>query len=107
MQLKDMMQKAQAMQAQMMKAEENLKNLEVSGESGGGLVKLTLSGKGALKAITIDPSLLKEEEKEVLEDLILAAFAHGQKKMTEAVQAEMGKATGGLQLPGGMNFPGM
>ena len=106
-QLKDMMEKAQALQTQMLNVEEKLKTIEVGGESGGGLVKVVLSGKGVMKSVNIDPSLLTAESKEVLEDLIAAAFTNAQKKMTMTVQEEMGKATGGLQMPPGMKFPGL
>jgi DNA-binding YbaB/EbfC family protein len=106
-QLKDMMAKAQALQAQMMGVEEKLKTLEIGGESGGGLVKVVISGKGVMRSVTIDSSLLTVENKEVLEDLVAAAFTNAQKKMTATVQEEMGKATGGLQMPPGMQFPGL
>ena len=106
-QIKSMIEKAQAMQAQMLGVEEKLKTLEAVGESGGGLVKVTLSGKGVMKAITIDASLLVPDEKEVVEDLVAAAFTNAQKKMTSLVQEEMSKVTGGLSLPPGMSFPGL
>ena len=106
-QLKDMMAKAQALQAQMMGVEEKLKTLEIRGESGGGLVKVVISGKGVMKSVSIDPSLLIPDNKEVLEDLVAAAFTNAQKKMTAIVKEEMGRATGGLQIPPGMQFPGV
>jgi len=104
-QFKQMMEKAQALTAQMKNAEERLEKLEAEGVSGGGLVKITVLGKTAVKKVVIDPSLLKEEEKEVLEDLIAAAFTDARKKMETLMQEEMSKVTGGLSLPGGMKFP--
>ncbi|TGW14857.1 YbaB/EbfC family nucleoid-associated protein [Candidatus Hepatobacter penaei] len=106
-QFQDMMAKAQALQSQMMAAEEKVKTLTATGESGGGLVKVVLSGKGVMQSITIDPSLIKPDDKEVLEDLIAAAFTHAQKNMTALVQEEMQKATGGLSLPPGVKLPGI
>lgn len=103
----DMMKKAQALQSKMADVEARLETLEVLGTAGGDLVKITLSGKGAVKAVALDPSLLKEDEKEVLEDLIVAAFADAKQKMEALTQKEMAQAMGGLQLPPGFNPPGL
>jgi DNA-binding YbaB/EbfC family protein len=103
----DMMKKAQALQAKMGDVEARLETLEVRGTAGGDLVRITLSGKGAVKAVALDPSLLKENEKEVLEDLIAAAFADAKKKMTELTQKEMAEAMGGVQLPPGFKLPSL
>lgn len=106
-QFKDMMEKAKALGTQMQNAQENLKNIEAEGQSGGGLVKVVMSGKGVVKQVTIDPSLINVDEKEVLEDLVAAAFTDARQKMETLAQEEMTKATGGLSLPSGFNFPGL
>ena len=100
-----MMKQAQAMQAKMADAQAELESLIVDGESGGGLVKLTLSAKGALQSIAIDPSLLKPEEREILEDLIVSAHAQARAKADEAMTEKMKAVTGGLQLPPGLKLP--
>ncbi len=100
-----MMKQAQAMQAKMAEAQAELESLLVDGESGGGLVKLTLSAKGALQSIAIDPSLLKPEEREILEDLIVSAHAQARAKADEAMTEKMKAVTGGLQLPPGLKLP--
>ena len=106
-QFKDMMEKAKALGTQMQNAQENLKNIEAEGQSGGGLVKVVMAGKGVVKQVTIDPSLINVDEKEVLEDLVAAAFTDARQKMETLAQEEMTKATGGLALPSGFNFPGL
>jgi DNA-binding YbaB/EbfC family protein len=93
------------MQAKMAEAQAELESLLVDGESGGGLVKLTLSAKGALQSIAIDPSLLKEEEREILEDLIVSAHAQARVKAEEVMTEKMKAVTGGLQLPPGLKLP--
>ncbi len=100
-----MMKQAQAMQTKMAEAQAELESLLVDGESGGGLVKLTLSAKGALQSIAIDPSLLKPEEREILEDLIVSAHAQARAKADEAMTEKMKAVTGGLQLPPGLKLP--
>ncbi len=100
-----MMKQAQAMQAKMAEAQAELESLMVDGELGGGLVKLTLSAKGALQSIAIDPSLLKPEEREILEDLIVSAHAQARAKAEEAMTEKMKAVTGGLQLPPGLKLP--
>jgi DNA-binding YbaB/EbfC family protein len=95
------------MQSQMMAFQEKVKTCEVTGTAGGGMVAITLSGQGPVTKTLIDASLLNVEEKEVLEDLICAAFADARQKMEARTSEEMGKITGGLQLPPGLNFPGM
>ena len=101
----DMMKQAQEMQKKMKELQEGLANLEVEGSSGGGLVKITVTGKGEVKKIKIDPSLIKPEESEILEDLIVAAFNEAKKKSEEASAEEMKKLTGGLNLPPGFKMP--
>ena len=100
-----MYKKAQEMQKKMKELQEGLANLEVEGSSGGGLVKITVTGKGEVKKIKIDPSLMKPEESEILEDLIVAAFNEAKKKSEEASAEEMKKLTGGLNLPPGFKMP--
>jgi DNA-binding YbaB/EbfC family protein len=100
-----MMKKAQAMQAQLADAQEELSRLEVEGQSGGGLVKISLTGKGEMKSIQLDPSLLTPTDKEMTEDLILAAFADAKAKADRAASEKMQALTAGLPLPPGMKLP--
>ena len=100
-----MMKQAQAMQAKMAAAQAELEIVEVEGEAGGGLVKLTLTAKGALKRLSIDPSLLKPEEAEILEDLIVTAHAQARARAEDVLAEKMKSVTGGLQLPPGMKLP--
>ena len=100
-----LMKQAQEMQAKMAEMQAQLETLELTGTSGGGMVQLTLNGKGDLKKIKIDKTLLVPEEGEVLEDLIVAAFNDARTKVTAHAEQEMQKLTGGLQLPGGMKLP--
>jgi DNA-binding YbaB/EbfC family protein len=101
----EMMKKVQQMQAQMAESQKKLETLEVEGASGGGLVKITATGKGTVKSVKIDPSLLDPKEVEVLEDLLVAAFLDTQSKAEELAAEEMGKVTGGLKMPAGMKLP--
>ena len=101
----DMMKQAQEMQKKMKELQEGLANLEVEGSSGGGLVKITVNGKGEVKKIKIDQSLMKPQEAEILEDLIVAAINEAKKKAEEATAEEMKKLTGGLNLPPGFKLP--
>jgi DNA-binding YbaB/EbfC family protein len=100
-----MMKKAQAMQAQLADAQEELARLEVEGQSGGGLVKISLTGKGEMKSIQLDPSLLTPTDKEMTEDLILAAFVDAKAKADRAASEKMQALTAGLPLPPGMKLP--
>ncbi len=100
-----MMKKAQELQSRMAEFQENLGNLLVEGRSGGGLVTVTLSGKGELKGLKIDPSLFKEDDVEVLEDLIVAAHADAKARVEAEASAKMQEMTAGLPLPPGMKFP--
>ncbi len=101
----NMMKQAQQLQKKMSEAQEKLKEIEVEGISGGGLVKVISNAKGNIKRIKIDDSLLKVEEKEILEDLIVAAINDAKQKGEEAAQEEMKSLTGGLPLPPGMKLP--
>lgn len=100
-----MMKQVQEMQTRMAEMQTKLEQATVTGQSGGGLVKVTLSGKGAMAGIAIDPSLLKPEEKEILEDLIAAAHTDAKTKAEAMMAQEMQSVTGGLQLPPGMKLP--
>ncbi|MDF7673645.1 YbaB/EbfC family nucleoid-associated protein [Acetobacteraceae bacterium ESL0709] len=103
--LAGMMKQASQMQARMKEAQENLGKLTVEGEAGAGLVKLTLTGKGDMKAVTIDSKIVSPDDVEMLQDLILAAFADAKKKAEAASAEEMKKVTGGLTLPPGLELP--
>ena len=103
--LDQMMKQAQQMQAKMAEMQEGLEALEISGAAGGGLVSVILNGKGEMRAIKIDPSLVNVDEVEVLEDLVTAAFNDAKAKVEAHMQEEMAKLTGGLNLPPGMNLP--
>ena len=100
-----MMKQAQEMQAKMAEMQDELNNISVTGESGAGLVKATATAKGELTALDIDPTIFQPDEKEVVEDLILAAIKDAQAKAAERSQQEMGKLTEGLGLPPGMKLP--
>ena len=103
--LGNMLKQAQEMQTRMQRMQEELEAREVSGAAGAGLVAVTLNGKGAMRRIKVDPSLLKPEEAEVLEDLILAAHNDAKVKAEAEMAAEMSKLTGGLPLPPGFKLP--
>lgn len=103
--LGQMMKQAQQLQAKMAEMQSRLGEIEVLGQAGGGMVKVTVNGKGDLAKVSIDPSLMKPDEAEVVEDLILAAFHDAKNKVDAQVQAEMAKLTGGLNLPPGMKLP--
>ncbi|MGR3783141.1 MAG: YbaB/EbfC family nucleoid-associated protein [Albimonas sp.] len=100
-----MMAKAQEFQAKMAEAQAAVEALEVEGEAGAGLVKAWVSGKGELKRLAIDPSLFVPEDREAVEDLVVAAIKTAQERAGEAAQAEMAKAAEGLPLPPGMKLP--
>ena len=103
--LGQMMQKVQEMQTRMGEMQGRLADMEVSGQSGGGMITATLNGKGALRRMKIDPSLINPAEKEMLEDLIVAAVNDAKNKVDAAAETEMGKITGGLPLPPGFKLP--
>ncbi len=102
--LMGMMKQVKEMQDRMQRLQEELGSIEVAGSAGGGLVSVTLTGKGDLKRVQIDPSLLKPEEAEIVEDLIVAATADAKSKVEAQVQAKMAEVTGGLPLPPGMKL---
>jgi DNA-binding YbaB/EbfC family protein len=100
-----LMKQAAEMQAKMSEVQAQLEAVEMTGSAGGGLVQAVLNGKGDLKKLKIDKSLLDPEEVEVLEDLVLAAFNDARQKVQAHAETEMQKLTGGLKLPGGMKLP--
>ena len=102
--LNALMQQAQAMQARMQQAQEKMAETTAEGSSGGGLVKITLKGASELIALTIDPSLLADNDAEILADLVMAAHADAKRKLDEATGALMREAAGPMA---GMNIPGM
>lgn len=102
--LSSMMKQAQELQSRMAEAQAEIERLEAEGSSGGGLVAVTLSGKGDLKTLHVDPSLAKPEEIEILEDLIVAAHADAKAKVEAVLQDKMRELTGGLPLPPGMKL---
>ena len=103
--LDDIMKMAQNAQAELQKATENLDSVEVEGISGGGLVKVRASAKGRIIAIDINESLLQPSEKQMVEDLVAAAFNDARAKADQAAAGEMQKVTSGLPLPPGFKMP--
>ena len=97
-QVKDMQSKMEAMQAE-------IEEMLVEGQAGGGMVRVSVSGKGALKDVTIDPSLLREDEAEILEDLLVAAHADAKAEADRAVREKTEALTAGLPIPPGMKLP--
>ena len=100
-----MMKQAQELQGKMADMQDNLSNIAVTGESGAGLVKATATAKGELTALDIDPSIFNADDKEVVEDLILAAVKDAQVKASERAQDEMQRLTQELGLPADMKLP--
>lgn len=103
--LDDILKAAQNVQAELQKAQDSLDSIEVQGIAGGGLVKIRTSAKGRILGVDIDPSLLKPEEKQMVEDLIVAAFNDARTKADQVAQAEVSKMTAGLPLPPGFKLP--
>jgi DNA-binding YbaB/EbfC family protein len=101
----NMLKEAQKLQSKMADMQEKLAAIEVAGSSGGGMVSITLNGKGEMRGVKIDPVLVDPAEVEILEDLLVAAFADAKAKVEAHSQEEMGKITGGLELPAGMKLP--
>lgn len=103
-QLADLMQQAQKMQAKMAEAQQELANMEVTGQSGGGLVQITLTGKYQSRRVQIDPSLL-EDDKDMLEDLVSAAINDAVQRVEQQTQEKMSSMAAGLPLPPGFKLP--
>ena len=102
--LMKMMKQAQELQSRMQKVQEELAALEIEGQSGAGAVRVTLNGKGEMRALRIEPSLMKPGEAEIVEDLVIAAFQDAKTKVEAAMQAKMQEITGGLPLPPGQKL---
>lgn len=102
--INDIMKQAQAMQAKMQKMQEEIAAMEITGESGAGLVKVTMNGRHDVKKISIDQSLMSEE-KEILEDLLAAGFNDAVRRLEQASSDKMAKLTGGLAMPSGFKMP--
>lgn len=100
-----LMKQAQQMQSKMAEMQEKLGSLEVQGRAGGGMVEVTTTAKGDVRRVKIDPALLVPADVEVLEDLIVAAFADAKSKADAAAADQMREMTGGLSLPPGMKLP--
>ena len=103
--LMGMMKQAKQLQEKMQQVQEEIAAMSIDGAAGGGLVAVNTNGKGDLKSVRIDPSLLKPEEVEILEDLIVAAMSDARGKAEAAVAEKMQAMTGGLNLPPGMKLP--
>jgi hypothetical protein len=103
--LGNLMKQAQELQERMGKLQEELSAMEVEGGAGAGLVRVTLSGKGELRRVTLDPSILQPADREMVEDLIVAAHSDAKKKMEARVQEETQSLMGGLTLPPGFKLP--
>jgi DNA-binding YbaB/EbfC family protein len=99
-----LMKQAQAMQQKMADVQAELDTIEVEGASGGGMVKVTMTAKGALKAVSIDPSLMVADEREILEDLIVAACTDARGRSERVMQERMAEITKGLPIPPGMKL---
>jgi DNA-binding YbaB/EbfC family protein len=102
--LMGMMKQVKDMQERMQRLQEELGAIEVQGSAGGGLVSVTLTGKGDMKRVRIDPSLMKPEEAEIVEDLVVAAVSDAKAKVEAKLQEKMSEVTGGLPLPPGMKL---
>ena len=103
--LAGMMKQAQQMQSKMQELQTKLEAMEITGEAGAGLVRVTLNGKSELRKIKLDPKLIDPADTEMLEDLIVAAHRDAKSKIETASAEEMQKVTGGMQLPPGMKLP--
>ena len=101
----NMMKQAQELQNKMSEAQKKVEQLEAEGNSGGGLIKIIIDGKNLVKSIHIDDSLINSEEKEILEDLIVAAFNDAKEKIQKKISDEMSSITGGIKLPPGIKLP--
>ena len=103
--LAGLMKQASQMQSKMAEMQAKMETMEIHGESGAGMVSVTLSGKGDLKRVKLDPKLLDPAESEMVEDLLIAAHADARRKLETTQAEEMEKVTGGMQLPGGLKLP--
>ena len=106
MNFKDMMQQAQQMQFKLQEMQEKLKDVDVEGEAGGGMVKVTMSCASIIRSVTIDPAVIVPDDKETLEDLIVAALNNANDAKEERVKQETEEMMGGMGLPPGTKLPG-
>jgi hypothetical protein len=104
MDMMKLMKQAQQMQARVQQMQAELEEAETEGQAGAGMVKVVLTGKGQMKSVSIDPSLLKEDEKEIVEDLILAAHNDAMQKNARMMEEKMKSATAGMPIPPGMKL---
>jgi len=100
-----LMKQASQMQAKMAEMQARVEAMEVTGESGAGMVRVTLSGKGDMRRVKVDPTLADPGELEMLEDLLVSAHADAKRKLDALLAEEMGKVTGGIELPAGLKLP--
>jgi nucleoid-associated protein EbfC len=105
MNVQQLLKMGQQMQSQMSEVQENLDRQEVSASSGGGMVTVTVDGKGVVRGVSIDPTVVDPEDVEMLEDLVIAAISEAQKKARDVYESEMKKIAGGLPFP--MKLPGL
>jgi DNA-binding YbaB/EbfC family protein len=103
--LAGLMKQASQMQSKMQEMQARLESMELTGESGAGLVKVTMNGKSEMRRIEIDPNIIDPADAEMLQDLIMAAHRDARSKIEAVAADEMRKATGGLELPAGMKLP--
>ncbi|AMK17825.1 MULTISPECIES: YbaB/EbfC family nucleoid-associated protein [Sphingobium] len=103
--LNEILNMASKVQEELQRAQDNLDKIEIEGAAGGGLVRVRASAKGRIVSVSIDDSLLVPSEKQMLEDLVAAAFNDARKKADEASSEEMSKMTSGLSLPPGFKLP--
>jgi nucleoid-associated protein EbfC len=100
-----MMGRVKEMQAKMQEMQDSLGELEIAGQSGGGMVTVTLTGKGQMKTVAIDPSLLKPEEADIVEDLVVAAHNDAKSRLDDAIAEKTRELTAGLPIPPGFKLP--
>ena len=103
--MSQIMKQAKAMQEKMAEMQKKIEETEIEGSSGGGVVKIVMNGKHEVKNLFIDPSIVNSDEKEVLEDLIIAALNDVNKKIAENTNDQLGSISGGMGLPPGLKFP--
>ena len=103
--LAGLMKQASQMQERMAEMQARVEAMEVTGESGAGMVKITLAGKGEMRRVQIDPKLIDPAEAEMLEDLLVSAHAEAKRKLDALMAEEMSKVTGGMELPAGLKLP--
>ena len=101
----NLMKQAQQMQENLQKAQEEIAQVEVDGESGGGMVRVTMTGRHEARRVTIDPSMFDDGDREMIEDLVAAAINDAARKVEQATQEKMAGVAGGMNLPPGMKMP--